>query len=108
MAGRGNRGRMRAGASRYWPGMSTVLTSFCPVGSKKCIRGAVFVEVVRNPSTYDGRADTVPWLIGIARHRLARHYREQGRLATWFADRSIRPTDPDATGGGGDEAAWSR
>ena len=40
-----------------------------------------FVEVVRNPHTYDGRPDAIGWLIGIARHRLSRHFRaERGDL----------------------------
>jgi RNA polymerase sigma-70 factor (ECF subfamily) len=34
-----------------------------------------FLEVVRNPRTFDGRSDPVPWLIGVARHRLARYFR---------------------------------
>lgn len=35
----------------------------------------VFVEVVRSPRTFDGRQDVLPWVIGIARHRLGRHFR---------------------------------
>jgi RNA polymerase sigma-70 factor, ECF subfamily len=35
-----------------------------------------FIEVVRSPRTFDGRsADALPWVIGIARHRLSRHFR---------------------------------
>jgi RNA polymerase sigma-70 factor (ECF subfamily) len=34
-----------------------------------------FVEIVRNPASYDGRGDPVPWMIGVARHRLLRHVR---------------------------------
>lgn len=34
-----------------------------------------FLQVVRNPRTFDGRSDTVPWLIGIARHGIARYFR---------------------------------
>jgi RNA polymerase sigma-70 factor (ECF subfamily) len=34
-----------------------------------------FVEVIRNPGSFDGRADPVPWLVGVARHRLARFFR---------------------------------
>jgi RNA polymerase sigma-70 factor (ECF subfamily) len=34
-----------------------------------------FIEVVRSPKTFDGRSDALPWLIGIARHRLSRFFR---------------------------------
>jgi len=34
-----------------------------------------FIAAVRQASTYDGRDDAVPWLIGIARHHLASHFR---------------------------------
>jgi RNA polymerase sigma-70 factor (ECF subfamily) len=34
-----------------------------------------FIAAVRQASTFDGRADAVPWLIGIARHMLASHFR---------------------------------
>jgi RNA polymerase sigma-70 factor (ECF subfamily) len=34
-----------------------------------------FLEIVRNPRTFDGRSDPVPWLIGVARHRLGRYFR---------------------------------
>jgi RNA polymerase sigma-70 factor (ECF subfamily) len=33
-----------------------------------------FIEVIRNPRTFDGRSDPIPWLIGVARHRLARAF----------------------------------
>jgi RNA polymerase sigma-70 factor (ECF subfamily) len=53
-----------------------------------------FVEVVRNPRTYDGRVDAVPWLIGVARHRLARHL--QSRSAEREPEvREIRPNVGD-------------
>ena len=34
-----------------------------------------FIAAVRQASSFDGRADAVPWLIGIARHMLANHFR---------------------------------
>jgi RNA polymerase sigma-70 factor (ECF subfamily) len=34
-----------------------------------------FIAAVRQAATYDGRDDAVPWLIGIARHHLASHFR---------------------------------
>ena len=38
-----------------------------------------FAEFVRSRHRYDGRTDLVPWIIGIARHRLADHYRRAER-----------------------------
>jgi RNA polymerase sigma-70 factor, ECF subfamily len=38
-----------------------------------------FVEVIRNPRNYDGRIDPVPWLVGVARHRLSHRFRESKR-----------------------------
>jgi RNA polymerase sigma-70 factor (ECF subfamily) len=38
-----------------------------------------FVEALRSVDRYDGRADVVAWLCGIARHRLADHYRRLER-----------------------------
>jgi len=32
-------------------------------------------ELTQQTSTFDGRADAVPWLVGIARHLLANHFR---------------------------------
>jgi len=34
-----------------------------------------FIAAVRQAPSYDGRDDAVPWLIGIARHHLASHFR---------------------------------
>jgi RNA polymerase sigma-70 factor (ECF subfamily) len=34
-----------------------------------------FIAAVRQAASYDGRDDAVPWLIGIARHHLASHFR---------------------------------
>jgi len=39
----------------------------------------VFLEAVRRPGTFDGRSDSLPWLIGIARNQLADHVRKQYR-----------------------------
>lgn len=63
-----------------------------------------FVEVVRNPRTYDGRADAVPWLIGVARHRLARY------LHSRAAERepSVREIPPDIGGDGPSHAGEER
>ncbi len=38
-----------------------------------------FVEIIRNPATYDGRSDPVPWMVGVARHRWLRHVRAARR-----------------------------
>lgn len=62
-----------------------------------------FVEVVRNPRTYDGRGDPVPWLIGIAHHRLARHLRRIGRGEGERA--TVREVPPTPASGDGQ---WRR
>jgi RNA polymerase sigma-70 factor (ECF subfamily) len=61
----------------------------------------VFIEAIRNPGSFDGRADAVPWLCGIARHRLARYHRERVRSERWSTSGAVRPTDADAP-----DAAW--
>jgi RNA polymerase sigma-70 factor (ECF subfamily) len=38
-----------------------------------------FIAAVAQRSRYDGRADSVTWLCGIARHKLADHFRAQER-----------------------------
>jgi RNA polymerase sigma-70 factor, ECF subfamily len=38
-----------------------------------------FIEAVRCRAAFDGRADPVTWLCGIARHKLADHYRRSQR-----------------------------
>ena len=38
-----------------------------------------FVDAVRNRSRYDGRSDPLTWVIAIARHKLADHYRQRSR-----------------------------
>jgi RNA polymerase sigma-70 factor, ECF subfamily len=58
---------------------------------------ATFVEVVRRPATFDGRGDAVPWLIGIARHQLARHYRKRTGEERWWGSGNVREIEP-ATG----------
>jgi RNA polymerase sigma-70 factor (ECF subfamily) len=63
---------------------------------------AVFVEAVRRPGTFDGREDAVPWLIGIARHRLARHFRDHARLNRWATEAVVRPIDAVAP----DDVVW--
>jgi RNA polymerase sigma-70 factor (ECF subfamily) len=38
-----------------------------------------FLEATRTRETYDGRSDPVVWLVGIARHKLADHFRLRDR-----------------------------
>lgn len=38
-----------------------------------------FIAAVERRSRYDGRSDTVTWLLGIARHKLADHFRIRER-----------------------------
>ncbi len=38
-----------------------------------------FLEVVRSRDSFDGRSDPLTWVIGIARHKIADHYRRHYR-----------------------------
>jgi RNA polymerase sigma-70 factor (ECF subfamily) len=38
-----------------------------------------FIDAVRHATAFDGRENAVPWLIGIARHHLASHFRSLER-----------------------------
>jgi RNA polymerase sigma-70 factor (ECF subfamily) len=58
-----------------------------------------FIEVVRNPRTFDGRSDPLPWLIGVARHRLGRHFRS-ARRDDARADELVREIRVVEGGGG--------
>jgi len=60
-----------------------------------------FIEVIRHPDTFDGRDDPVPWLIGIARHRLLAMLRRQ-RQDTARATATIAEIQLS----GGDDPAW--
>lgn len=61
-----------------------------------------FIEAVRVRSSYDGRSDPVTWLCGIARHKLADHFRklhrdeERGRRLAAADDRRHPADEADA------------
>ena len=61
----------------------------------------VFVEVVRNPRTFDGRGDPLPWVIGVARHRLSRHFRR-----TKLDDRRASSLVREIEIAGEDDRSW--
>jgi len=58
----------------------------------------VFLDAVRRPGTFDGRGDSLPWLIGSARNHLADHVRKQYRERDRDARivREIRVSDDPA------------
>jgi RNA polymerase sigma-70 factor (ECF subfamily) len=61
-----------------------------------------FIDAIRHRETYDGRADSVTWLIAIGRNRLLDHLRRQEReerRRLRLVVREIRPEDSD-------RAAW--
>jgi len=62
-----------------------------------------FVDAVRQRHRFDGRADPLTWLIGIARHKLADHYR---RLAN-EERRHLRLVLLEADGGS-EAGSWLR
>lgn len=60
-----------------------------------------FVDAVRNRNRYDGRSDPLTWVIAIARHKLADHYRqgareEQRRLKLVSSGPLVAEDDPAA------------
>jgi len=74
----------RAWFGRCMPRVYAYLVSRC--GSKELaedLTQEVFIDAVRRPQTFDGRGDSLPWLIGSARNHLAdhvrKHYRERDR-----------------------------
>lgn len=61
-----------------------------------------FIDAIRHRETYDGRADSVTWLIAIGRNRLLDHLRRQEREER----RRLRIVVRDIAEGDGREAAW--
>lgn len=57
-----------------------------------------FVAAIRDPHSFDGRADPTTWLIGIARHKLLDHYRRREREERRHFRLVVRELtmDPDA------------
>jgi len=90
----------RAWYDRHAPRVYRYLLSRC--GSESVAEDllqAVFIEVVRHPETFDGRADVLPWLIGIARHQLGRHYRQRDRSERWSWGRGVHVVEPVSQSG---------
>ena len=74
--------------------------------SKSC-RGATqltFIDAIRHRETYDGRADSVTWLIAIGRNRLLDHLRRQEREER----RRLRIVVREIAADDGQEAAWHK
>jgi RNA polymerase sigma-70 factor (ECF subfamily) len=61
----------------------------------------VFVEALRHRRDFDGRADPVVWLTGIARHKLVDHLRSEARSSRRLLHLAVREIDIDP-----DTAAW--
>jgi RNA polymerase sigma-70 factor, ECF subfamily len=55
-----------------------------------------FVHAVRSRQEFEARSDPVTWLCGIARHKLADHYRRQGRESRRFLRLVTRHLERDA------------
>ena len=62
---------------------------------------ASLLEAVRHRDSYDGRSEPLTWLIGIARHKLVDHFREQERAEHRRFQLVVRELQVDADG-----AAW--
>ena len=61
-----------------------------------------FIDAIRHRETYDGRADSITWLIAIARNRLLDHLRRQEREER----RRLRIVVREIAVGDGQDAAW--
>lgn len=61
-----------------------------------------FIDALRHRDTYDGRADSITWLIAIARNRLLDHLRRQEREERRHLRLVVREIDPQDA----DEATW--
>jgi RNA polymerase sigma-70 factor (ECF subfamily) len=58
------------------PRVYAYLLSRCSVASvAEELTQQTLVAAIRSAATFDGRENAIPWLIGIARHHLAGHYR---------------------------------
>ena len=62
-----------------------------------------FIDAIRHRETYDGRADSVTWLIAIGRNRLLDHLRRQERDER----RRLRVVVREIALDEGQEAAWN-
>jgi RNA polymerase sigma-70 factor (ECF subfamily) len=61
-----------------------------------------FIDAIRHRETYDGRADSVTWLIAIGRNRLLDHLRRQEREER----RRLRIVVREIAADDGQEGAW--
>jgi RNA polymerase sigma factor (sigma-70 family) len=61
-----------------------------------------FMDAIRHRETYDGRADSVTWLIAIGRNRLLDHLRRQEREERRRLRIVVREISPEDS----DRAAW--
>ena len=59
------------------------------------------LEAVRHRGSYDGRSEPLTWLIGIARHKLVDHFRQQEREEHRRLQLVVRELQVDTDG-----AAW--
>jgi RNA polymerase sigma-70 factor, ECF subfamily len=56
-----------------------------------------FGEAIRRRASFDGRSDAITWIVGIARHKLADHFREldrEERRLMHLAVREVRADPP--------------
>jgi RNA polymerase sigma-70 factor (ECF subfamily) len=71
----------RAWYDRTLPGVYTFVLARCGgVRSEAMeITQDVFIEAVRHRDRFDGRSEPLTWLCGIAKHKLADHFRRRSR-----------------------------
>ena len=62
-----------------------------------------FIAAIRSAATFDGRDNAIPWLIGIARHGLASHFRVLDREERRHQRLMLREITDDV-----DRSEWAR
>lgn len=86
------------------PRVYAYLVSRCSAaGLAEELTQQTMIAAVRSASTFDGRENAVPWLIGIARHQLASHFRSQEREERRHQRIIVQELAVDAEGG-----EWAR
>ena len=94
----------RAWYDQVAPRVYAYLLSRCAVASvAEELTQRTFIAAIRAASSFDGRENAVPWLIGIARHHLAAHFRTLEREERRHQRMVLRELNVDSEG-----AEWER
>jgi len=76
----GHQADFRAWYDVAFPIVYSYLRARCPTGTVAAdLAQEAFIEAVRHRDGFDGRSEPTTWLVGIARHKLADHFRRLDR-----------------------------